>query len=332
MSTRPADPASSGNSTPSGTIQRSACGDCSDSTQRRWCAFADEQLHALAGLRHASRSSTGSASAASGKRSVRRPTERRQLGAEIEAAVAVTPQQPVLLERDRQAVGRGTRQIGGLLQFGQGPRLGGDGAQHGNRLVEHADTRYDVHTARSLSQKVGMSKIESPMTLPEKIWYRHLVRRADGEPDLLYIDLHLVHEVTSPQAFDGLRLSGRRVRRPDLTVATEDHNVPTADIHLPIADEISAKQVETLRRNIGRVRCHQLPDGRPEPGHRARDRTRAGPHAARHDDRVRRQPHRDPRRVRGAGVRDRHQRGRARAGHADAAAVAAEVDVGHRRR
>ena len=87
------------------------------------------------------------------------------------------------------------------------------------------------------------------MTLPEKIWNRHLVRSAEGEPDLLYIDLHLVHEVTSPQAFDGLRISGRHVRRPDLTVATEDHNVPTADIHLPIADEISAKQVETLRRN-----------------------------------------------------------------------------------
>src|SRR4029450_6144029 len=77
----------------------------------------------------------------------------------------------------------------------------------------------------------------SPMTLAEKIWNRHLVRRPEGEPDLLYIDpdllsldLHLVHEVTSPQAFDGLRLSGRQVRRPDLTVATEDHNVPTADI------------------------------------------------------------------------------------------------------
>jgi 3-isopropylmalate/(R)-2-methylmalate dehydratase large subunit len=88
---------------------------------------------------------------------------------------------------------------------------------------------------------------DRPMTLPEKIWYRHVVHSAPGEADLLYIDLHLVHEVTSPQAFDGLRLSGRTVRRPDLTIATEDHNVPTADIHLPIADEISAKQVDTLR-------------------------------------------------------------------------------------
>ena len=84
---------------------------------------------------------------------------------------------------------------------------------------------------------------------------------APDEPDLLYIDLHLVHEVTSPQAFDGLRLSGRPVRRPDLTVATEDHNVPTADIDQPIADPISARQVEVLRENTKRVRHHQLPDG-----------------------------------------------------------------------
>ncbi len=87
-------------------------------------------------------------------------------------------------------------------------------------------------------------------TLAEKVWDTHLVRRGEnGEPDLLYIDLHLVHEVTSPQAFDGLRLAGRTVRRTDLTLATEDHNVPTKDVHLPIADEVSRTQVETLRRN-----------------------------------------------------------------------------------
>ena len=86
-------------------------------------------------------------------------------------------------------------------------------------------------------------------TLAEKVWDSHVVRRADGEPDLLYIDLHLVHEVTSPQAFEGLRLTGRKVRRPDLTVATEDHNVPTTDIGRPIADPVSRTQVETLRRN-----------------------------------------------------------------------------------
>jgi 3-isopropylmalate/(R)-2-methylmalate dehydratase large subunit len=86
-------------------------------------------------------------------------------------------------------------------------------------------------------------------TLAEKVWDAHLVHRADGEPDLLYVDLHLVHEVTSPQAFEGLRLAGRRVRRPDLTLATEDHNVPTVGIDLPIADPVSRTQIETLRRN-----------------------------------------------------------------------------------
>ncbi|MCP4226951.1 MAG: 3-isopropylmalate dehydratase large subunit [Actinomycetia bacterium] len=87
-------------------------------------------------------------------------------------------------------------------------------------------------------------------TLADNVWERHVVHRgANGEPDLLYIDLHLVHEVTSPQAFDGLRLAGRKVRRPDLTVATEDHNVPTENIDQPIADPISAKQLETMRAN-----------------------------------------------------------------------------------
>jgi 3-isopropylmalate/(R)-2-methylmalate dehydratase large subunit len=86
-------------------------------------------------------------------------------------------------------------------------------------------------------------------TLAEKVWDAHVVRSAPGEPDLLYIDLHLVHEVTSPQAFDGLRAAGRPVRRPDLTLATEDHNVPTIDIDKPIADPVSRAQVEALRAN-----------------------------------------------------------------------------------
>lgn len=73
-------------------------------------------------------------------------------------------------------------------------------------------------------------------TLAEKVWDDHVVRRAEGEPDLLFIDLHLLHEVTSPQAFDGLRQAGRAVRRLDLTIATEDHNTPTLDIDKPIAD------------------------------------------------------------------------------------------------
>jgi 3-isopropylmalate/(R)-2-methylmalate dehydratase large subunit len=99
-------------------------------------------------------------------------------------------------------------------------------------------------------------------TLAEKVWDAHVVRRAEGEPDLLYIDLHLVHEVTSPQAFDGLRLAGRGIRRPDLTIATEDHNVPTVDIDQPIADPVSRTQVETLRRNCAEfgLRLHPLGD------------------------------------------------------------------------
>ncbi|WP_309114071.1 3-isopropylmalate dehydratase large subunit [Saccharothrix sp.] len=100
-------------------------------------------------------------------------------------------------------------------------------------------------------------------TLAEKVWEAHVVRHGSGaEPDLLYIDLHLLHEVTSPQAFDGLRLAGRRVRRPDLTIATEDHNVPTVDIELPIADPVSRTQVETLRKNCAEfgVRLHPMGD------------------------------------------------------------------------
>jgi 3-isopropylmalate/(R)-2-methylmalate dehydratase large subunit len=99
-------------------------------------------------------------------------------------------------------------------------------------------------------------------TLSEKVWDEHVVRSAPGEPDLLFIDLHLLHEVTSPQAFDGLRLANRSVRRPDLTLATEDHNVPTLDWDKPIADPVSRTQVETLRKNAADfgVRLHPLGD------------------------------------------------------------------------
>jgi 3-isopropylmalate/(R)-2-methylmalate dehydratase large subunit len=103
-------------------------------------------------------------------------------------------------------------------------------------------------------------------TLPEKVWEQHLVHSAPDEPDLLYIDLHLVHEVTSPQAFDGLRLSGRGVRRPDLTIATEDHNVPTENIDQPIADPISAKQIDTLRANTAQYGITNFPMGDPNQG------------------------------------------------------------------
>jgi 3-isopropylmalate/(R)-2-methylmalate dehydratase large subunit len=100
-------------------------------------------------------------------------------------------------------------------------------------------------------------------TLAEKVWADHVVRAGEnGAPDLIYIDLHLVHEVTSPQAFEGLRLAGRPVRRPDLTIATEDHNTPTIDIDKPIADLTSRTQIETLRKNAEEfgIRLHSLGD------------------------------------------------------------------------
>ena len=99
-------------------------------------------------------------------------------------------------------------------------------------------------------------------TLAQKIWADHVVRSAEGEPDLLYIDLQLVHEVTSAQAFDGLRLAGRKVRRPDLTIATEDHNTPTLNIDKPIADPVSKLQIDTLRNNAKEfgIRIHSLGD------------------------------------------------------------------------
>lgn len=88
-----------------------------------------------------------------------------------------------------------------------------------------------------------------PRTMFEKIWDQHVVHQEPGKQAILYVDLHLVHEVTSPQAFEGLRLAGRKLRRPDLTVATQDHNVPTTNRSLPIADPISRKQIEALRTN-----------------------------------------------------------------------------------
>jgi 3-isopropylmalate/(R)-2-methylmalate dehydratase large subunit len=89
----------------------------------------------------------------------------------------------------------------------------------------------------------------APRTLFEKIWDAHVVREAPGEPTLLYIDLHLIHEVTTPQAFEGLRLSGRKVRRPDLTIATMDHNTPTWPLSQPVTDEVAKEQLDTLERN-----------------------------------------------------------------------------------
>jgi len=111
-----------------------------------------------------------------------------------------------------------------------------------------------------------MSSPPAPRTLAEKVWNDHLVRHGDGEPDLLFIDLHLIHEVTSPQAFDGLRMNGRTVRRPDLTVATADHNVPTTDVDKPVADPVSAKQLAVLAANCAEFGITCYPMGHANQG------------------------------------------------------------------
>jgi 3-isopropylmalate/(R)-2-methylmalate dehydratase large subunit len=106
----------------------------------------------------------------------------------------------------------------------------------------------------------------TPRTLSQKVWDRHVVRASKGEPDIIYVDLHLVHEVTSPQAFEGLRTSGRRVRRPELTVATADHNVPTIGLDQPLEDPVSAQQIEVLRRNCEEFGIRLYPMGDPGQG------------------------------------------------------------------
>jgi 3-isopropylmalate/(R)-2-methylmalate dehydratase large subunit len=112
----------------------------------------------------------------------------------------------------------------------------------------------------------GTGGAPRPRPLSDKVWERHLVHAADGEPDLLFIDLHLVHEVTSPQAFDGLRLAGRPVRHPELTVATADHNVPTTDIDKPVADPVSARQLEVLSANCAEFGITCYPMGHAKQG------------------------------------------------------------------
>src|SRR3974377_1034522 len=105
-----------------------------------------------------------------------------------------------------------------------------------------------------------------PLTLADKVWDRHVGRQAADEPDLLFIDLHLVHEVTSPQAFDGLRMNGRRIRHPELTGAVEDHNIPTAHTHPPIDDPVSRTQIDTLRRNVAEFGVLHYGMGDPNNG------------------------------------------------------------------
>ena len=173
----------------------------------------------------------------------------------------------------------------------------------------------------------------TPRTLFEKVWQSHLVAEPAGEPALLYIDLQLVHEVTSPQAFDGLRLAGRKVRRPDRTVATVDHNVPTTSIadRLNIVDQTSLAPGRSPPPQLRRVRHRALRRAISLAGHRPHHRPRAWPHQARHDHRLRRLAHLHPRRLRRARLRHRHLRGRARPRHADPPAIQA-ADLPHQRR
>ena len=210
------------------------------------------------------------------------------------------------------------------------------GAEHGHRLVEDADPAYTVHTARLASHICKTARDSQPMasTHPEREGLGP-PRRARPRPASPTCSTSICTSSTrSPARRPSTASASRaaRVRRPDLTVATADHNVPTEDIDKPVADPISAKQLEVLAHQHRRVRHHPLRDGRPEPGHRPRDRPRAGPHAAGHDHRVRRQPHLHPRCLRRAGLRHRHQRGRARARHPDPPPAAPGHDGGHRRR
>src|SRR3978361_733954 len=111
-----------------------------------------------------------------------------------------------------------------------------------------------------------MVGVTTPRTLAEKVWDDHVVREADGEPDLLYIDLHLVHEVTSPQAFDGLRIAGRGVGRPDLPAGTDAPTEPPQDTDRPVADPISAKQLEVLKDNTSEFGITHYGMGDPGQG------------------------------------------------------------------
>src|SRR3982751_463758 len=122
------------------------------------------------------------------------------------------------------------------------------------------------HAPRNIAERFVLIIMSTPRTLFEKLWDAHVVCEPADQPPLLYIDLHLVHEVTSPQAFDGLRGAGRKVRQTKRTVATIDHNVPTTPKHLPVLDQIAAKQMEVLRRNCAEFAVELFDVDSPEQG------------------------------------------------------------------
>ena len=190
-------------------------------------------------------------------------------GARHPGAGFVAIQQAVELEGGCDPMSGCLGEPGPLDQIGERGRTESRLTQKEDGFVQDADTASVSHKAILASHIVRWNRhkraegwVDMAGTLAEKVWESHVVRRADNEPDLLFIDLHLVHEVTSPQAFDGLRTAGRRVRRPDLTLATEDHNVPTLDIDKPIADLVSRTQIDTLRRNCAEfgIRLHAMGD------------------------------------------------------------------------
>ena len=189
-----------------------------------------------------------------------------------ERAARIAADEVMVFERKAEAVNGRPGEVGCGDEFGKSGWPFFQGGENGRGLVNDADSATIVHKAilasrivrHKAARDVGRQGVTSMgTTLAEKLWQSHLVKKGeDGAPDLLYIDLHMVHEVTSPQAFEGLRLAGRTVRRPDLTIATEDHNTPTLDIDKPIADLTSRTQIDTLRANAKEfgVRLHSLGD------------------------------------------------------------------------
>ena len=324
--TLPPEPSSSGSTAPSGTVSRRPLGRSCAATQTRWSPFAHDTAARSRRSLPLSWASIGCAIVAR-PRSAAAP-HAASAGAEHESPCTVACEGAVALECDREpvnAVGRGrpvcTHEVGERARA-----LARDRVEDVHCPVEHLDPAcYTDHEAILASHIVRQETNDMASTLSEKIWERHVVRSAAGEPDLLYIDLHLVHEVTSPQAFDGLRLAGR-ARAPPRPHGRDDGPQRPDRGTRPAARGPDLGQADGgARAELRGVRHPALRHARPRPGHRARDRSRARPHAAGHDDRVRRQPHVDARRVRRARVRHRHERGRARARDADAAADASRA-------
>src|SRR4051812_39893765 len=191
-----------------------------------------------------------------------------QPGAGRPDAALAALDQPVSLQGHGQPVRRRAGQPGAFDQVGERGRLLRDGPEDGHCFVQNGNGVRLSHTAILASHTVRslVPGDTVPKTLAEKVYDAHVVRSAAGEPDLLYIDLHLVHEVTSPQAFDGLRAAGRTVRHPELTMANEDHNVPTLEILKPIADPVSRAQVEALRKNAAEFGIRLAPMGDRDQG------------------------------------------------------------------